>query len=115
MALCLCVVQDMKTGMSKGFGFIRMKNDEDYQTVLAEKNHVIEGVQVYVKPYTVDTKSSKSKSKDKLGTKSKEELGTPVDSDSFHNSSSSVSGPVHSEDSDGDRTTLAIGGKDSSV
>lgn len=73
----LLYIQDMKTGMSKGFGFVRMRSDVDFKRVLEEKHHFIEGMEVFVKQYTVENKKAQRKNK----------LGTPVDVETIDSTS----------------------------
>ena len=59
--------------MSKGFGFVRMKNEADFQKALNEKKHVVEGVAVFVKQHTIENNRTPAKP---------ERYGSPVDNDS---------------------------------
>ena len=96
--------------MSKGFGFVRMINDVDFEKALSEKQHIIEGTQAFVKQYAIEDKKTRKKKK--------QQLGTPVDADSFTTNTSATSDVDSDHDahgSDADTTRTTVMGKESSV
>ena len=40
-------LQDFKTGRSRGFGIVRMKTQEAFDTILKEQYHQIDGYEVF--------------------------------------------------------------------
>lgn len=43
----VCInVQDLKTGLHQGYGWVRMSSDQDVQRVLEYRRHTIEGYEV---------------------------------------------------------------------
>ena len=43
--------QDVKTGLHKGFGWVRMSSEQEIENVLDYKRHTIEGYEVYIYTY----------------------------------------------------------------